>query len=178
MYPDRVEEYRQSYLQGAARRPDREVLVRELANHAAATDLWNEAVGAIERQGVRELPKSPTLASMTGAACMKPFSPERCPWKPWSGAKSSCGAFARLPPRLAKLEELQARRREAEAGELEVPPNPFTTEAACETYLAERFKTGNCSCPRCGSGNGRHISSHRCWEWPIAGARPGCGTAP
>ena len=61
MHPDRVEEYRQSYLQEHRPvGPTEHSLVRELANHAAATDLWNEAIGAIERQGVRELPESPT----------------------------------------------------------------------------------------------------------------------
>ena len=41
---------------------------------------------------------------------------------------------------LAKLEELQVRRQEAEAGEIEIPPNPFATELACEALLGRKIQ--------------------------------------
>ena len=62
---------------------------------------------------------------------------------------------------------------EAETGDLEVPPNPFTTETACEAHLVERFKAGQCLCPRCGSRKGRHVNSRRCWECGGCGCQTG-----
>ena len=175
LHPARLDEYRQAYLQEHRPvGPTEHSLVRELAHHTAAIDLLNEAIGAIQRQGARELPEFSQFAREIGSVlydtvltgAMTQEALDRCEKQ----LRSHSRGFHRA---LAKLEELQARRRKAEAGELEIPPNPFTTEAACEAHLAERFRTGECLCPRCGSRNGRHISSHRCWECSDCGCQTG-----
>jgi transposase-like protein len=161
-----LEEYRKAYLEERNPvGPTEHALVRELAHHAAALDLLTEAISAIQRQGARDLPEfaqfageiASTLYDTVLTAAMTQETLDRCEKQ----LRSHSRGFHRA---LAKLEELQSRRKEAEASDLEIPPNPFTTESACEAYLAERFKSGECLCPRCGSRNGRHISSHRCWE--------------
>jgi transposase-like protein len=175
LHPGRLDEYREAYLQEERPvGPTEHALVREMAHHSATMDLLNEAISAIQRQGARDLPEFAQFTGEIGSAlydtvltgAMTQEAVDRCEKQ----LRSHSRGFHRA---LAKLEELQARRQEAEAGEMEIPPNPFTIEAACETYLAERFKTGKCLCPRCGSGNGRHITSHRCWECADCGCQTG-----
>lgn len=84
--------------------------------------------------------------------------------------RSHSRAFYRA---LGTLETLQARRKKLESGELVIPPNPFTTEAACEAHLADRFKTGKCRCPRCGDPKGSHIKSRHCWQCAGCGCQTG-----
>ena len=175
LHPGRLDEYRQAYLQEYQPiGPTEHALVRELAHHAAAMDLSNEAISAIQRQGARELPEFARFAGEIGSSlydtvltgAMTQEALDRCEKQ----LRSHSRGFHRA---LSKLEELQSRRKDIEASDLEIPPNPFATESACEAYLVKRFKASKCLCPRCGSRNGRHISSHRCWECAGCGCQTG-----
>ena len=171
--PVRLDEYVQAYLQEQQPEgPTEHSIVRELAHHAAAMDLWNEAIGAIERRGARMLPEFAALAGENGsvlrdtvlAGTMSQEAVDRCE----KHFRSHSRAFYRA---LEKMEELQTRRKKCALGELIIPPNPFATEAACENYLIGRFKT--CKCPRCGGQDGCHIVGRRCWECAGCGCQTG-----
>ena len=65
----RSDEYVQAFLQERQPvGPTEHLLVRELAHHAASMDLLNEAIGAVQRQGARELPEFARLAGENGSA--------------------------------------------------------------------------------------------------------------
>jgi hypothetical protein len=178
--PARLDEYRLAYYQEYQPvGPTEHAIVRELAHHAAAMDLWNETIGAVERQGARGLPdfalpageSGSTLEDAVLAGAMSQEIVDRCE----KYLQFHSRAFYRA---LGKLEDLQTRRKKVEGGESVMPSNPFTDETTCECYLAERFKAGACRCPRCGGTAGRHIISRRCWECADCGSQSGlrCGT--
>jgi transposase-like protein len=144
--------------------PTETALVRDLARRAAAMDLWGEAVPAVQRQAARALGHF----AATGGA-----SQEELDDTVLAGAMVSPGhdraqrhdlgqarTFYRA---LAKLEETQAKRRNAR-GAFAQPQNPFVTEPDCEAYLAERFRNGKVPCPKCGSSRGHYLRSRRSWE--------------
>jgi hypothetical protein len=173
--PGRSDVYLQAYLQEhQPGGPTEHAIVRELAHHAAAMDLLSEAISAIQRQGARELPEFALLAGEDGSAIhdavlagtMTREAVDRCE----KHLRTHSRAFYRA---LGKLEELQSRRKKVEAGDLLIPPNPFTTETACENHLVDRFGAGKCLCPRCGARDGRHIASRRCWECAACGCQTG-----
>ena len=154
--------------------PTEHYFVRKMAYNSAATDLLNEAIGAIQRQGARELPEFARLVGEAGSAIhdavlagtMSQESLDRCEKR----LRLHSREFHRA---LSKLEELQARRKTVEAGMRGVPSNPFTTEAACELHLLKRFQTGKCCCPRCGARKGHSIISRRCWECAVCKSQTG-----
>ncbi len=173
--PARQDEYIGAYLQEYQPvGPTEHALVRELARHGAAGDRWSAAGDAVQRQGARELPNlilragdedlpsSDTVlaGTMSQEIVHRCERHERC--RSW--------AFHRA---LRKLEELQARRRKRESGDMVIPPNPFTSEAACEKQLADRFKSGRVRCPSCAAVEGHHIGSRRCWECAKCGSQTG-----
>ena len=171
----RSEEYLDAYLQEYQPvGPTEHALVRELARHAAATDLWSEAGDAVERQGARALPdlalkagdEDVLLSDAVLAGAMSQEIVHRCE----KHVRCRSRAFFRA---LGRLEELQARRRKRESRDMVIPPCPFTTEAACEKYLVDRFESGKVSCPRCGAVEGHHIASRRCWECARCGSQAG-----
>ncbi len=171
----RSEEYLDAYLpEYQPVGPTEHAIVRELARHAAAMDLWSAAGDAVERQGARELPDlalgaghdDSTFSDAVLAGTMSQEVVHRCEKQLRCRSRAFCRA-------LGKLEELQARRRKRESEDLVIPPNPFTTEVACENYLVERFKSGKCRCPRCGAVEGHHIASRRCWECAKCGSQAG-----
>ena len=173
--PARQDEYLDAYLkEHQPMGPTEHAIVRELARHAAALDLWSAAGDAVERQGARELPDlalgaghdDSTFSDAVLAGTMSQEIVHRCEKQ----MRCRSRAFYRA---LGKLEELQARRRKRESGDLAIPPNPFTTEVACENYLVDRFKSGKCRCPRCGAAEGHHIASRRCWECAKCGSQTG-----
>jgi len=162
--PTRQDEYLDAYLkEHQPMGPTEHAIVRELARHAAALDLWSAAGDAVERQGARELPDlalgaghdDSTFSDAVLAGTMSQEIVHRCEKQ----MRCRSRAFYRA---LGKLEELQARRRKRESGDLVIPPNSFTTEVACENYLVDRFKSGKCRCPRCGAAEGhRSVMTER-----------------
>ena len=179
LHRSRQAEYREAYMhEYHPVGPTEHSIVRELASHTAAIDLWNEAIGAIERQGAMELPAFADLAGKNGsrlrdavlAGTMSQEAVDRCE----KNLRSHSRAFT--PP--SENWRSCRRRQKLKAGELIIPPNPFTTATACESYLVERFKTGKCRCPRCGALDGCHIAGRAVGSAAVVDARPGCGTAP
>jgi hypothetical protein len=173
--PARQDEYIEAYLQEYQPvGPTEHALVRELARHGAAGDMWSAAGDAVQRQGVRELPNlilragdEDLLSSDTVlAGTMSQEIVHRCE----RHERCRSRAFHRA---LRKLEELQARRRKRGSGDPVVPPNPFTSEAACEKHLVDRFKSGKVRCPSCAAVEGHHIGSRRCWECAKCGSQTG-----
>jgi hypothetical protein len=122
LHPVRTQEYQQAYLQEYQPiGPTEHALVRQLAIHAAAADLWNEAVGAIERQGALELPGSPLLAGKTGAALHDAVLAGTMSQEPVDRGEKHLRHHLRSFHRtLDKLQQLQLHRRSTEAGEITV----------------------------------------------------------
>jgi len=172
---DRCGEYLQAYLEEHQPvGPTEHSIVRELAHHAASMDLLNEAIGAIQRQGARELPEFARLAGETGSAVHDAVLAGTMSQEPLDRCEKRLRLHSRGFHRaLDKLEELQARRKNAATGDQVVPPIPYVTEEACEAHLMERFQTGECRCPRCGAQEGHPIFSRRCWECAACGSQTG-----
>jgi len=174
--PGRSDEYLYAYAEEHQPvGPTEHLIVRELAQHAASVDLLNEAIGAIQRQGAKELPEFARLVGETGSAAvhdavlagtMSQEPLDRCEKR----LRQHSRGFHKA---LSKLEELQARRKKVATGDQVIPPNPYSTEAACEAHLIERFQTGSCCCPRCSAREGHPIVSRRCWECAACGSQTG-----
>jgi transposase-like protein len=120
--------------------------------------------GAVERQAARQLPNL-VFASASEAAgqdlvlagAMSADAADRCE----RHALARTRAFYRA---LHKLELIQSRRRQAGTDCQPLLPASFPDEPACEAYLAERFRRGARSCPRCGSTTGYFFPARRSWE--------------
>jgi hypothetical protein len=128
-------------------------------------DRWTAASGAVERHAVRQLPSLVCASGSEAAAedlvlagAMSADAADRCE----RHALTHTRAFYRA---LHKLEEIQAQRgRRAPDDERQSPP-PFRDEAACEAYLAERFRRGARPCPQCASTAGYYVPARKSWEF-------------
>ena len=173
--PGRSDEYVYAYLEEHQPiGPTEHLIVRELAQHAASVDLLNEAIGAIQRQGAKELPEFARLVGETGSAVHDAVLAGTMSQEPLDRCEKRLRLHSRGFHRaLSKLEELQARRKNVATGDQVIPPNPYSTEAACEAHMMERFQTGKCCCPRCSAREGHPITSRRCWECAVCGSQTG-----
>jgi hypothetical protein len=149
--------------------PTERVLVSQLARHAAGCERWEAGGGAVGRQLARFLPnccgapgeheheherENATADSVLAAVATADVT-DRCE----RHSRAHARAFLKT---LSTLMELQAARRERERSVRRIPPG-FVDEAACEEYLADRFRTGAARCP-CGSTAGYLVPSRKCWE--------------
>ncbi|MBC8867947.1 MAG: hypothetical protein H8E44_00945 [Planctomycetes bacterium] len=155
--------------------PTEHVVVRDLARQSVSMDVWSEAIGAISRQDARELPKLAlcdedeaglVLTDSILAASMSQENIDRGE----RHLRFHSRAFYRA---LSRLENLQDRRKKSDVGGPTIPANPFTSELACEKYLADRYRTGEWRCSQCGATEGHHIASRRCWECAGCGCQTG-----
>ena len=104
--------------------------MRELAQHAASVDLLNEAIGAIQRQGAKELPEFARLVGETGFAVHDAVLAGTMSQEPLDRCEKRLRQHSRgFHKALNKLEELQARRKNVATGDQVIPPNPYSTEA-------------------------------------------------
>lgn len=161
----RVEEYRAQFLREYDPvGPTELAIVGDLARQCAAMERWGEGGASAGRQAARGLPAlvGPAHgdddawqeAVLVGALSSE--TTERCERQYLGHAR----AFYRA---LQKLQELQARRKQG-ACEKAVAPSPFADEAACEAYLAARFREGRCPCSKCGGTQGYIMPARRAWE--------------
>jgi transposase-like protein len=160
-----VEEHQTQFLQEYGPvGPTELAIVSDLARQRAAMDRWGDAAEAVERQAARHLPEfvlsignDPDVFRDTVlAGAMAAEATDRCERHHLGHAR----AFYRA---LQKLEETQARRKKREQAGATLPPS-FTNELACEVYLAERWRNGQCHCPRCGATRGYFFPARRSWE--------------
>lgn len=143
--------------------PTERALVNQLARHAAGCERWEAGGAAVGRQLARFLPNccgasgehENAMADSVLAAVATADVTDRCE----RHGRAHARAFLKT---LSTLMELQAVRRERERSGRRLPPG-FVDEAACEEYLADRFRTGVARCP-CGSTGGYPIPSRKCWE--------------
>jgi hypothetical protein len=145
--------------------PTEQALVRALARHTVAVERWGLGAEAVAREAARTLPHlAQVVSSASGAnpahqldtvlsAALTTEAVDRCERHALAHARA-------LHRTLDKLQDLQRQR--TEQGSL--PPAPFPDEAACQTYLVNRFLAGECTCQRCDSKRGHFLHSRNCWE--------------
>jgi hypothetical protein len=144
--------------------PTEEILVAELARHAAALELGQEAEGAVLRQGASQL-----SAILSPEARQDP-----CPDAVLAAAVATDALerFARYRrghekaffTALQRLREQQAVRSEPRPSPGRSMAEPFVTEAACAAFLESRFRRAHYRCPECGHDRGYWIAARCCWQ--------------
>jgi transposase-like protein len=159
-----------------------EVLVAELARHAAALDVTQEAEGAVLRHSALELAKliltdvsadgvetDALLAASVSTEALLRFSRYR--------RAHEKGFLAAL----ARLSELRDRRPPMKASAQPPSAATFADELACENYLAQRFQQPGYRCPHCGHPQGSWLAKRRRWQCDACrrqvGVRTGTVTA-
>jgi len=144
--------------------PTQDVLVAELARHAALLELGQEAEWAVLRQGAHQLggitldvtqsPNDHDEAMLAAAVSTEPLDLlsryRRAHKKAFLAA-------------LGKLRELRADRRSVRPGHPKANPPPFATEAECARHLENRFRRRNFRCPCCGHAGGSWLASRARW---------------
>jgi hypothetical protein len=155
--------------------PTETAIVNDLARQAADIELWGEAVAAVQRQVARGLPRFalPQVADSEAyhdavlAGTMAAESVHRSERLRLGHSR----AFYRAQQR---LEQRQARRQQlASEDDAATLPPAFDSEAACEAYLADRFRSGAKRCHHCGGREGYVIARRRCWECGSCKAQTG-----
>lgn len=165
--PQRVNEHLEQFRQEFEPvGPTELAIINDLARQVAAMERWSGAAEAVERHAAQLLPKLPNVEGMrlqgqeedgVLAAAMGTEIADRCE----RHALGRTRAFYRA---LHKLEEIQDRRRTREQCRNAHPPAGFESEAACESYLRDRFLRGECPCPRCGGIRGYYLEPRKAWE--------------
>lgn len=154
--------------------PTETALVRDLARHATAMERCGDATESVERHAARNLPELAKLlpaddlafsdAVLSGA--MATSIAQKC--EQLGLARSR--AFLKT---LRKLEDLQARRKVLVTDVTSLPPSPFPTESACESYLVKRLQRVGRRCDVCGGPSGCFLPSRRVWECGQCGKQQG-----
>jgi hypothetical protein len=146
--------------------PTETAIVMEMARHARAMELWGEALGAVERRAASRLASFAWPGSARDelenaeailAAAMTVDGVQQCDRHGLAHGR----AFLRASK---ALREIQARRREKETSRPTRPPAPFAGEAACESYLRQRFARGCYRCNACGCARGYLVSGKLAWQ--------------
>ena len=145
--------------------PSEEVLVAELARHAAALELGEAAEWAILRQGAT------TLARV---ALSRAGDEDDAREKLLSAAVTSepLDVFSRYRrahemgflAALGRLRERKAANRSARPQQSGGTRVPFDTEADCERFLEDRFRCSDYRCPHCGHHGGCWLASRARWQ--------------
>ena len=138
------------------------MVVRDMARHVAAMEVWNEGGGALQRQRAQHLPdlvipECDDNGEREDTCLAAAVSAPDVHLAEQHGQRRSRALYRSI----RTLLDLQARRR---CKEPIVPQNHFLTETACEDYLRNRFDNGCHQCPRCGCRRGHYISTRRSWE--------------
>jgi hypothetical protein len=142
-----------------------EFLVAELARHAAALELVEQAEVAVLRCGARGAPgillshdtheeenvDTMLAAAVTTDALDRLTRYRRSHEKGWHAA-------------LLRLREAKALDRPPKETASERPRIRFRTEDECEAYLILRAQRGDRRCPHCGHGQGHWLQRRRRWQ--------------
>ncbi len=168
-----VENYRRAFeRQFQPANPTESILVAEMARHAVMMELGEQAEGAVQRHGARELSKvilgsagetsddggereDAILSAAVSTDALDKFNRYR------RGHEKAFFAA------LNTLREIQSERRERERTdtvELKNRASLFATEEACEEHLAERFRRADWRCPHCRSAQGSWLQRQKRWE--------------
>lgn len=145
--------------------PTQEILVTELARHAAALETIERAEAAVLRCGVRgalgllssanvnaEANAATLLAgAVTTEAIDRLTRYRRAHEKAWFTA-------------LLRLREAKAMQRPAEVTVPQLPVAILSSEQACAAYLIARARRSGRRCPRCGWRRGYWLANRRRWQ--------------
>lgn len=161
------------------RSPTEHFLVVEMARHAAALELVEQAEQAILRTGVRtpmplpidDLSTEEETRDALLAAAASTEALDRVTRYRRSHEKAFYAA-------LLRLREVQASPPSNWLAESKAQAFMFTTEADCEQYLHARLEREQGPCPRCGPGPGYWLCQRRRWQCGRCGRQVGlrCGT--
>ena len=140
-----------------------ELVLREIARHAAMLEFAEQAEGAVLRQGALGL--SGLIGSgdpgqdddMVLVAAVTTDPAERLTRYRRAHEK----AFHQA---IQKLRELQQSRHKKLSAQAVVPMDRFATEDACKRHLRARFSTPAWKCPACLSRRGHWIAAHEVWQ--------------
>jgi transposase-like protein len=140
-----------------------ELVLREIARHAAMLEIAEQAEGAVLRQGALGL--TGLIGSgdpgqdddMVLAAAVTTDPAERLTRYRRAHEKS-------LHQALQKLRELQQSRHKKLPAQTMVPMDRFATEEACKGHLRARFSSSDWKCPACLSPRGHWITARDVWQ--------------
>ena len=139
-----------------------ELLLREIARHAAVLDITEQAEPAVMRQSVLAVDQlvvtEDTTAEdlrLTAAVMAEPL--ERC-------ARYRRGHEKAMYQALDKLRLLRARPAENCSPVADVTSGRFSTTEACELYLKQYQFSSLWRCPSCQSGKGHWLQRRKVWE--------------
>jgi transposase-like protein len=145
--------------------PTEETLVREMARHAAALQLGEQAEGAVLREGARGLAEitpyatrntdeleDVLLAAAVGTEALDRF------------ARYRRGHEKAFLAALSKLRELRSSSRQTDSSSSSDKPWVFDNERACEEHLRQRFVRTDFRCPHCGANKGYFLRNRLHWE--------------
>jgi hypothetical protein len=143
-----------------------ELLIREIARHAARLELTEQAEGATILQGANVLslllnPGQPDPDEMLVAATTSDAL-ERVARYRRSHEKAFHQAMNALRERLRERGRQSQNCRSADL---------FATEAACRDHLRAPFRDAAWRCPKCGAANGHWLESRACWECGACGGQ-------
>ncbi len=140
-----------------------ELVLREIARHAAMLEIAEQAEGAVLRQGALGLSgligsgDAGQDADMILAAAVTTDPAERLTRYRRAHEK----AFHQA---VQKLRELQQSRRKKLPAQTTVPIDRFATEDACKCHLRARFSSPEWKCPACLSPRGHWIAAREVWQ--------------
>ncbi|MFZ1009601.1 MAG: IS1595 family transposase [Candidatus Sulfotelmatobacter sp.] len=149
-----------------------ELLVREIARHAAALEITEQAEPAVMRTAALAFSQ---VASLEQAA---PLEDLRLTAAVTAEPLDRAARYRRTHEK-ALHQALDKLRLWQTAGPATRPdPAPdwtekFTSETGCEAYLHQRFSSNNWHCPQCRQKRGHWLSTRRRWECSHCGAQIG-----
>jgi transposase-like protein len=149
-----------------------EILMREIARHAAALEVTEEAEPAVLRIAAQGLAQFADLAQ--AASDVDLLLATAITTEPLDRAARYRRMHERgLQQSIDKLHSLQAARAAEHAdGEPDVVSR-FSSEDDCESYLRARFARQDWRCPRCGGSEGCCLAKRKVWQCTDCGAQFG-----
>lgn len=142
-----------------------EMLIREIARHAAALDITEQAEPAVMRQSMLAIEQL-VIADDTQkedhrlAAAVTGETLDRCARYRRGHEKALHQALDKL--KLFRAEATSPTRSAGQSAEVAV--DPFATTAACELYLRRRLFAANWRCPACQAEKGHWLQRRKVWE--------------
>lgn len=146
------------------RSPTEELLVNEIARHAAALHRAEQFEDAVLRIGALAglalpvgLPADHDGQDQVLSAAVTSDGAERLTRYRRTHEK---GLYAALD----RLREVQRARRLLPPAPAPPVPDEFATEADCAAYLRRRIEGGGCRCPRCDTARASWLAERRRWQ--------------
>jgi transposase-like protein len=140
-----------------------ELVLREIARHAAMLEIAEQAEGAVLRQGAVGLSglvgsgNSDQNDDMFLAAAVTTDPAERLTRYRRAHEKA-------LHQAIQRLRELQEARHKRQPAPTSFSADRFATEAECKGHLRARFSSPDWKCPACRSPRGHWITAREVWQ--------------